>query len=214
MAVSDPSPRRLRAAEHALHDGLGTRGWQLLSRAEREAEIRSIAADFSFSFSAAPPPPDAADREGWIRRLRTRVLLPVLPPWGPRCELCLTPARLRGGLCSSCRALTTVLGRPLSTLEFVTMAATDDRAHDWIRWWKDAAAETGAEAAPPEYLHRVAVSLSAYLEAQAPRLLARQPVVTAVPTHAPVVSAALERAGAFGWYAPAIVPTGTKAGDW
>lgn len=103
---------------------------------------------------------------------------------------------------------------PMASLEFVTMASSDDRQHHLLGGWKDLVREDGLEHAPDHFLYRATVALSSYLEAQAPRLLAESPVITVVSTNASLIACALRIASQRGWFAPNVVRTGLKRSDW
>lgn len=198
----DPNERRSSCV------GAGHDGWALFTREQHDAELR----DAEIQFSAGPlPPKDERDREAQMLFLRSKWLKPALPAWGPRCGVCLTPARLIAGRCPSCRKLLKLHEIPMASLEFVTMASSDDRQHHLLGGWKDLVREDGLEHAPDHFLYRATVALSSYLEAQAPRLLAESPVITVVPTNASLIACALRIASQRGWFAPNVVRTGVRA---
>jgi phosphoribosylpyrophosphate synthetase len=63
-------------------------------------------------------------------------------------------------------------------------------------------------------LDPVAAALSAYLETHQYRLLEQDPILTAVPSRAPLIGRTMQRAGQAGWFARQIQSTGEKRGAW
>lgn len=158
------------------------------------------------------PRPAADDRDGKVAELSASwALSPVLAPGGPQCAACRVPLA-KPGICTRCRDAIAEHPGALTTLEFIAMAGTDAfgylQAATWKKVW-----HRGRQ--PNSYLlDAVSVALSAYFEAHHDRLLSADPVVTLVPTGAPVIEAAFNLAQQRGWLSVACVRTGTKVGDW
>jgi hypothetical protein len=140
------------------------------------------------------------------------LLLPVLPPSVSRCSTCLIPTVRATQRCRSCEQLRDVLGAPLRSLEFLTMAAVSSNQHRLLAAYKDEIRER--RAAPTEWLERYAAALSAYTEAHRLRLLVDGELATTVPSGAPLVEAAFAVAAGRGWFAPTITASGAKGRAW
>jgi pyrimidine operon attenuation protein/uracil phosphoribosyltransferase len=106
-------------------------------------------------------------------------------------------------LCMSCRQVLKICSSPIDTLEFIVYGSTNDPFHRLIRAWKDRRCDRGPirnGAYGGERGTAIAAVLSAYLEAHAPRLLAEDPLVVAVPTRHPVVVRAMRLAREHQWF--------------
>ena len=123
----------------------------------------------------------------------------------------------RGAAVEGCRILQQAFATPISTLEFVSCTDVATPPESRIYSWKMG---TGLHDHPqlgPGYAltaELIAAPLSAYLEAHAARLLCRSPLVTAVPSRAPLIATTMTAAGGLGWFACDVRATGVKRGDW
>jgi hypothetical protein len=161
-------------------------------RADREAALRMAPVVFSI---VAPNP--------W---------LPMLPPDVPQCKVCKMPNR--SGLCAGCRKLKKAFGWPVDSVEMLTVSTRRDDPEHLIWGWKEEAEAMGLTHAPDDWLGGIGARLSAYLKAHARRLLDGEPIVTSIPSRAPLVACALDTVAARDRLSARIERTGDKNGSW
>jgi adenine/guanine phosphoribosyltransferase-like PRPP-binding protein len=179
----------------------------MLSPLERENELDG--------FVARPSASVSTDRDARLRALQASwALTPTLPGLGPRCSICRAPIRASGWQCGRCQKLLDAHVPTVDSLEFVTSMGTQAPAYARMAAWKKAVHGESRYPADDADLDYVAVALSAYLEAHASRLCAGSPLITVVPTAAPVLAVALARAAELGWFSVEPVELGTKHGLW
>ena len=198
-------------------DGFPLLAWtRPLSSAERAAELEVEQAREAADLDADP--------QKWIRdykRDQTFDLskcdprhlsswLPVLPDEVPKCEVCTLPSTKE--LCSSCQRLLKLHGRPIASLEFLTVCGKRDGPERTIWDWKEST--VAGDGPPDDWLSGVSTALSAHLDAHQERLLAGDPLITTVPSRAPVIDTAMHSAAARGWFSADISALGDKHGDW
>jgi hypothetical protein len=82
------------------------------------------------------------------------------------------------------------------------------------RWKNETINRDGVWHHPADYLHHMVSRLSAYVEAQSDRLLADDPVLTYIPSRAPLIAITFHLAADMNWYALTLVQSGAKQGDW
>ena len=116
---------------------------------------------------------------------------------------------------SALRQARGALWRAGDTLELLTIV--NKRAPPETEMWTWKNETTQADNVwhhPAARLGHMTSRLSAYVEAQADRLLADNPVLTAIPSRAPLIAKTFELAAEKGWYALTPVSSGAKRGDW
>jgi hypothetical protein len=114
-------------------------------------------------------------------------------------------------LWAGCKRLEALFGWPLGTLELLCVADSATMPENLIWDWKALAGSFGTERrpvprlgsisiqpAPSAWIAPVGVRLAAYLTAHSSRLLAGDPVLTAVPSRGPLMQKALEIAAGEG----------------
>lgn len=132
-----------------------------------------------------------------------RRLWPLLDHYS--CRLCARPQRPERSkgyaLCWGCKCLRDRYGNALSDLVPITYTTREWELGTGIREFKD---DHHANAEHP-LAERLGAVLSAFLEHQASRFfLSADPVILPAPSSAPAIRAALERAGAEGWWTPSL----------
>jgi len=138
---------------------------------------------------------------------------PVLPAEVPQCSVCGLPST--GPRCVGCEELVQLYGTPVDTLEFLAVVEEGSVPEKLIWDWKNETTfEDGVVAGPHDWLIPIAAALSAYCEAHADRLLAGTPVITAIPSRAPLIAGAFRLAADRGWFALDVNATGEKCGTW
>lgn len=186
---------------------------------ERQHQANAAMANFDWAQALRVPPPRRAgvredlcpnrpDVAGWW---------PILPPDViDCCPWCALPSRSRRR-CAGCRTLERAFPAAISTLEFLCCADVATPPESFIHTWKK---ETGLHDHPilgpcyAETADSIAAPLSAYLEAQAARLLRGRPVVTSVPSRAPLIATTMNAARGYGWFACDVQVSGLKRGSW
>jgi hypothetical protein len=180
-----------------------------LTPAERTSDFESARTPFDWGSAGLSPPHDPAVREhnllGWW---------PVLPLEVPQCPICKLPS-VAARLCQRCKKLTARYGMPIDTLELLTVVNKQEPPEANMWHWKNKATKIdNVWHHAGDYLHHMISRLSAYVEAQSDRLLADDPVLTYVPSRAPLIAATFQMAADKNWYALTLVHTGDKQGDW
>jgi pyrimidine operon attenuation protein/uracil phosphoribosyltransferase len=107
-----------------------------------------------------------------------------------------------------------VLGWPLSSLEMLSVARVRD-IPEFLMWdWKAVAEEHGEASAPDDWIRHIGQRLAAYLHAHSGRLLSDAPVITAVPSRAPLIARALNDVATSERPSVQLTPSGLKNGPW
>lgn len=181
------------------------RAWtRPLTRAESHADWESDRPEPVFSANPTDDP-DAHELQGWW---------PVLPSSIPRCPVCKLPVR-SSRVCRRCRRLLSRYGQPLETLELLTVVDKRNPPETLIWAWKeDTINVSGVWQHPANLIAPIAARLAPYIEAQAQRLLADDPVLTAVPSRAPLIEAAFHVAAENGAPPRTLARSGSKFGHW
>lgn len=138
--------------------------------------------------------------------------LPILPDDVPKCEGCQLPCP--DGLCASCRRLKEALGWPVETVDVLTVSTRRDDPEALIWHWKNEAVEFGLDIAPGAFLATIGERLARHLTYHADRLLDGEPLITAVPSRAPLIEVALREETIRGAAPFEVAPTGSKNGSW
>jgi len=191
--------------------------WTRALTAEQRARERQHEVDTHvFNFSALIPPVPVTREDHFPNRLR-RGWWPLLPAEAASCcPWCALPSR-DARLCSGCETLDNAFATPVDTLEFLTMADQTTDPENLIYAWKNGPSLHDRRLFAEHYatsLTSIAAPLSGYLEAHAPRLLAGDPVLTAVPSRVPAIANMMQIARDRGWFSREILISGIKAHDW
>lgn len=200
--------------------GKWTRALTIQERAgERQHETDSRLANLDLAdLMRIPPTPRRGVREDCFPSHPGVVSwMPVLPtdivdccPW------CVLPSR-EARLCRGCRILQRAFAPAISTLEFISCADVATPPESYIYTWKMGTGMHDDPLVGASYefcAERIGAPLSAYLEAHAARLLAGGPLITAVPSRAPLIATTMALARRHGWFACDVPVSGTKRGEW
>lgn len=138
----------------------------------------------------------------------------ILPDHIPRCDICTLPNV--NALCASCKRLERSYGQPLDSLELLAIVEKTSPPERVMWEWKDRTTFVdGRWQCPPlGWLTDIAAGLSSYMEAHGDRLLAGDPIMTWVPSRAPLMVAAMRTAAERGWFSKALTVSGDKLGTW
>ena len=200
--------------------GKWTRALTIQERArERQHEAERWAANLNWAAAMRiPPTPRRGVREDCLPSH------PGVAGWSPIlpidvvdcCPWCVLPSR-GARLCEGCRIVKRAFALSISTLEFLSCAdvATPPESH--VYSWKMGTAQHDHPQLGAAYefaAERIAAPLSAYLEAHAARLLCGRPVITAVPSRAPLIATSMAAARRLGWFACDVDASGIKRGEW
>ena len=138
---------------------------------------------------------------------------PVLPAEMAQCSVCGLPGT--EPRCAGCEELIRLHHTPVDTLEFLAVADERSAPEKLIRDWKDeTTVQDGVVAGPHDWLIGIAAALSAYCQSHAERLLGGTPVITFVPSRAPLVASAFQLAADRGWFSLDVRTTGDRRGTW
>lgn len=186
---------------------------------EREHSIAMWKANFDIVAAFQVPPPFVReDRAGRLpNAINMGGWLPMLPadttdccPW---CALPSTSAKL----CQGCKILQKAFGTPIRSLEFLCCADVATAPETLIYTWKLEAPLHDHEVFGPScasFAESIAAPLSAYLEEHEGRILGGHPVMTAVPSRAPLIATTMARARDLGWFTYDVHASGVKHGSW
>lgn len=152
-------------------------------------------------------PRDPYDRGDWLPTLVSIPLRGV-----PRSAVCSQPHRKIPCLC--CRRLRQQHGVRVDSLEFLAVASgtedTPTEQFDFKNWAGMRHPDCGIRS----WHGSIAAPLSAYRQTHQNRLLARRPLVSSLPSSAPVMAMALDIAGDRERAALAVDDLGGKVGAW
>lgn len=137
---------------------------------------------------------------------------PPLPSTVPQCRVCPLPQA--NGICQGCRRLIETLGKPLGSLDFLTLSEKQDQPESTIWAWKTYAHDGSDTAPSDDWLTNMSAALSAYLDAKSYRLLRDDPLVLAIPSRMPLIASVIDQARDRGWFAPELGRSGSKRGGW
>lgn len=175
-----------------------------LSPAERLADWESDRRPPVFRVNPTDDP-DAHELTGWW---------PILPPDVPQCPVCKLPFRA-AKVCQRCKKLLARYGEALESVEFLTIVNKRDPPETLIWAWKEETVKVNGVWQHDESLVMPLGShLWAYLDAHAERLLAGDPIVTAIPSRAPLINAAFHVAAEKGSSVVKLTRSGKKVGEW
>lgn len=180
-----------------------------LTREQRKADIEHERAQLIECMRLNPPRFSST-----VRRDPLRSWMPILPDHVPRCRICTLPSVK--GLCAGCKRLGKLYGQPLDSLEFLAIVEKTEQPERMMWDWKDLTTVVdGSNQRPPlGWLSDIAAGLSSYVEAHRDRLLADSPLLTWIPSRAPLFMSAMRLAAERGVFSRPLTSSGHKRSEW